>query len=138
MASLPSTAAGAIAAAASSTASAVSSNRYKTPPLRTPKEKKTKLLLSIAADALERRLASLPLPFVAVAALVASSSLAPLAFHSLARLHRLLRRAIDWVLEEFEPWFKWIVLDAVLSLCVGLAAKKFKTARPALRALGWL
>ena len=82
-------------------------------------------------------LESLPVPFLLVAALVASS-LAPLAARSLARLARLLRRAIDWVFDEFEPWLKWTILDACLALCVGLAARKVRAARPALRALGWL
>ena len=82
-------------------------------------------------------LESPPLPFLVVAALVASA-LAPLASRSLARLARLLRKAIAWVLEEFDPWLKWVVLDACPALCVGVAAKRVRAARPALRAIGWL
>lgn len=91
-------------------------------------------LFSIISSSLE----PLPVPFLVVAALVASS-LAPGAARSLARLARLLRRLIDWAFgDEFEPWLRWTVLDALLTLCVGLAAKKVRAARPALRALGWL
>ena len=90
-----------------------------------------------AAKAVISSLESLPLPFLFVAALVASS-LAPHASRSLARLVRLLKRTIDWVLDEFEPWLKWTILDACLALCAGLAARKVRAARPALRAIGWL
>jgi hypothetical protein len=90
-----------------------------------------------SAKSIISSLESLPLPFLFVAALVASS-LAPSASRSLARLTKLLRRTIDWVLDEFEPWLKWTILDACLALCVGLAAKRVRAARPALRAIGWL
>jgi len=82
-------------------------------------------------------LEALPLPFLFVSALVAAS-LAPHAPSHLRRLARLLRRTVDWFLDEFEPWVKWVVLDACLALFVGLAAKKVRGARPLLRAIGWL
>jgi hypothetical protein len=40
--------------------------------------------------------------------------------------------------QEFEPWFKWLVMDAVLALLVGAIAERALHLRPVLRAIGWL
>jgi hypothetical protein len=125
----PPSAAGAIASSPSSAGSTLSSSRNantRSGGKRAP-----------AHPSIISSLESLPFPFLLVTALVASA-LAPVASRSLARLARLLRRTVDWVLEEFEPWLKWVVLDACLALCVGAVAKRVKAARPALRAIGWL
>ncbi|BDA47293.1 hypothetical protein COCOBI_10-1390 [Coccomyxa sp. Obi] len=62
------------------------------------------------------------------------SSVIPLIRQGLKRTYA----AVACVLEEFEPWFKWVILDAVLALVVSLVAKRIKRARPVLRAIGWL
>lgn len=40
--------------------------------------------------------------------------------------------------QEFEPWFKWVIMDAVLALVVSVVARRIKRVRPVLRAIGWL
>ncbi|KAK9824664.1 hypothetical protein WJX72_012164 [[Myrmecia] bisecta] len=38
-----------------------------------------------------------------------------------------LRRLLDWLFEEFEPWFKWVVFDALLALLIGVTAKRVRS-----------
>lgn len=42
------------------------------------------------------------------------------------------------VVQEFEPWLKWVMLDALLSLAITLLATRVQRVKPALRAIGWL
>lgn len=43
-----------------------------------------------------------------------------------------------FLVQEFEPWFKWVIMDAVLALAISLIAKRVKSLRPVFRAIGWL
>ena len=127
-------AAGAIASSSSSSSPSSRNANRSSSSSSSNKRAANYLPLPIISSSLE----SLPVPFLLVGALVASS-LAPHAARSLARIARLLKRAIDWAFgDEFEPWLKWTILDACLAVCAGLAAKKVRAARPALRALGWI
>jgi hypothetical protein len=40
--------------------------------------------------------------------------------------------------QEFQPWIKWLVFDAVLTLLLGLVVKRFESLRPVFEAIGWL
>ena len=51
---------------------------------------------------------------------------------------RLSIRFVLWVLEEFEPWFKWLVLDAVLAYFVGISARHWLRLARFYQAIGWL
>ena len=53
------------------------------------------------------------------------------------RLRAWLWQLIDFVLDEFEPWFKWVVLDAALALAVGALVRRVEALRPLFEAVGW-
>ncbi|PNW75578.1 hypothetical protein CHLRE_12g532327v5 [Chlamydomonas reinhardtii] len=58
-----------------------------------------------------------------------------------AWLYKLRRRVwtfIEDLLEEFGPWIKWLVFDALLTLIVGFIASRFEATRPIFEAVGWL
>ncbi|GBF99682.1 hypothetical protein Rsub_12376 [Raphidocelis subcapitata] len=55
----------------------------------------------------------------------------------LAKLKDWLRRLIDFVLDEFEPWFKWVVLDAALALVVAVLAARVEPLRVLFETIGW-
>ena len=76
----------------------------------------------------------------------------------LAVLTRLLIRLVAWVLEvimtsifltlstsdqdqvvvqEFEPWVKWVIMDAALAYFVGVSAKKYLRLAHLYQAIGW-
>jgi hypothetical protein len=40
-------------------------------------------------------------------------------------------------LQEFQPWLKWIIFDAVLTLVIGQLVKYFERLRPLFEAVGW-
>lgn len=40
--------------------------------------------------------------------------------------------------QEFEPWFKWLLLDSVLTLAVGLLSTQLPSSKKVFRAIGWL
>lgn len=40
-------------------------------------------------------------------------------------------------LQEFQPWLKWIIFDAALTLLVGQLVKHVEFVRPAFEAVGW-
>lgn len=40
--------------------------------------------------------------------------------------------------QEFQPWIKWLVFDALLTLLLGLVVKRFEGLRPLFEAVGWL
>ncbi|KAK9832576.1 hypothetical protein WJX81_000055 [Elliptochloris bilobata] len=56
----------------------------------------------------------------------------------LRRTRAALARLLDWLLQEFEPWFKWMVFDAVLYLVANAAVKRLSRLRPAFEAVGWI
>jgi hypothetical protein len=39
--------------------------------------------------------------------------------------------------QEFQPWLKWIIFDAVLTLVIGQLVKYFDGLRPLFEAVGW-
>jgi hypothetical protein len=41
------------------------------------------------------------------------------------------------VLQEFQPWLKWIIFDAALTLLVGQLVKRVEVVRPLFEAVGW-
>ncbi len=57
---------------------------------------------------------------------------------ALARLRQALWQAVSWVLEEFEPWLKWMVFDSIMALMLGYLGRRWKALQPYLEALGWL
>jgi hypothetical protein len=40
-------------------------------------------------------------------------------------------------LQEFQPWLKWIIFDAALTLLVGQLVKRVEFVRPLFEAVGW-
>lgn len=40
--------------------------------------------------------------------------------------------------EEFGPWLKWLIFDALLTIIVGFLATRFKQLRPVMELVGWL
>ncbi|KAL3160613.1 hypothetical protein ABBQ32_010543 [Trebouxia sp. C0010 RCD-2024] len=56
----------------------------------------------------------------------------------LAFLTRLLIRLVAWVLEEFQPWVKWVIMDAALAYFVGVSAKKYLRLAHVYQAIGWM
>ena len=53
-------------------------------------------------------------------------------------LHQLWSLGHGHCAQELQPWFKWMVLDAVLCLLVSIVAKRATRLRPAFEAIGWL
>lgn len=45
---------------------------------------------------------------------------------------------MGWHAQEFQPWLKWLVFDALLTLLLGLVVKRFEVLRPLVEAVGWL
>jgi hypothetical protein len=45
---------------------------------------------------------------------------------------------ITALLEEFSPWLKWLVFDAVMSYIISLLAKRVPAVRNFFEAVGWL
>lgn len=39
--------------------------------------------------------------------------------------------------QEFQPWLKWIIFDAALTLVVGQLVKHVEAVRPLFEAIGW-
>ncbi len=42
------------------------------------------------------------------------------------------------VAQEFGPWLKWLIFDALLTIIVGFLATRFKQLRPVMELVGWL
>jgi hypothetical protein len=40
-------------------------------------------------------------------------------------------------LQEFQPWLKWIIFDAALTVVVGQLVKHVEFVRPMFEAVGW-
>ena len=40
--------------------------------------------------------------------------------------------------QEFEPWVKWVIMDALLAMAVGLLTTRVPSLQSAFRAIGWL
>jgi hypothetical protein len=40
-------------------------------------------------------------------------------------------------MQEFQPWLKWIIFDAVLTLIIGQLVKHVEAVRPLFEAVGW-
>jgi len=38
--------------------------------------------------------------------------------------------------QEFQPWIKWLIFDALVTLAIGALLRRYKGLRPALEALG--
>ena len=56
----------------------------------------------------------------------------------LRRLNKQLTLAILWVLEEFPSWVRWMIMDAVLALCINATINRARQLRPLFLAIGWL
>jgi hypothetical protein len=39
--------------------------------------------------------------------------------------------------QEFEPWFKWVVLDAALAVIIAGLVRHVEPLRPLFEAIGW-
>ncbi|PNH02428.1 hypothetical protein TSOC_011600 [Tetrabaena socialis] len=46
------------------------------------------------------------------------------------KLRRRVWEFIEDLFEEFAPWIKWLVFDALLTIIVGLIASRFEATRP--------
>jgi hypothetical protein len=58
--------------------------------------------------------------------------------HSLLnRLRSWLLRLVDWAAEEFDPWMKWVIFDALFALATAHVARKVAAVRPLFEAFGW-
>ncbi|KAL0043063.1 hypothetical protein WJX79_008062 [Trebouxia sp. C0005] len=53
-------------------------------------------------------------------------------------LSRLFIRLVSWVLEEFEPWVKWLIMDAVFAYFVGVSARHWLRLASLYQAIGWM
>jgi hypothetical protein len=42
------------------------------------------------------------------------------------------------VLQEFSPWLQWLMFDAILTLVVSYASRRFWRLKPVFRAIGWI
>jgi hypothetical protein len=40
--------------------------------------------------------------------------------------------------QEFEPWLKWVIMDALLSLAISILTRHAKHLKPIFNAIGWL
>ena len=40
--------------------------------------------------------------------------------------------------QEFEPWFKWMIMDAILALLLNITVHRVRGLRPVFLAIGWL
>jgi len=58
--------------------------------------------------------------------------------HLVSRTAHTVWRNLSWVLEEFEPWLKWIIFDAVMTLIIRGVSNRWKQSVPYLEAIGWL
>jgi hypothetical protein len=56
----------------------------------------------------------------------------------LTRWKEKLWKFLNWLLEDFSPWLKWLVFDAILTALVGILANRYKGLHPLFRALGRL
>ena len=56
------------------------------------------------------------------------------AFVEAGRSHPDLR--VNICAQEFQPWVKWLIFDALLTLAIGTLLRRYKGLRPALEALG--
>ena len=48
------------------------------------------------------------------------------------------QRSLSLDAQELEPWVKWVILDALLALVIGLISTKVPRLQSAFRAIGWL
>lgn len=81
---------------------------------------------------------------VGTAIMVRSSSSAPSSTRRpglpawVYKLRRKIWEFLEDLFEEFGPWIKWLVFDAILALIVNLIANRFESARPLFELVGWL
>jgi len=54
------------------------------------------------------------------------------------RWKQRLWKFVYWLLEDFSPWLKWLLFDAILTALIGILATRFKGLHPLFRALGRL
>lgn len=40
--------------------------------------------------------------------------------------------------QEFQPWIKWLIFDALLTLLLGALVRRCEALRPVFEAVGWL
>ena len=52
--------------------------------------------------------------------------------------NKQLTAAVLWVLEEFPSWVRWMIMDAVLALCINVTIHRARHLRPLFLAIGWL
>mmetsp|Transcript_11443 Transcript_11443/g.29330 ORF Transcript_11443/g.29330 Transcript_11443/m.29330 type:complete len:92 (-) Transcript_11443:349-624(-) len=55
----------------------------------------------------------------------------------LAALRRSIWETVCWALDEFEPWLKWMVYDAVFALVTAALVKRCNRLAAVFEALGW-
>jgi len=55
----------------------------------------------------------------------------------LLRLRSWLARVVDWAADEFDPWIKWVVLDALFAVVTAAVARRVGAVRPLFEAFGW-
>jgi hypothetical protein len=60
------------------------------------------------------------------------------AAHALARLRTWLAQLIDWAADEFDPWIKWVFLDALFALATACVARRVAAVRPLFEVFGWV
>ncbi len=56
---------------------------------------------------------------------------------ALRRLRSWLVRVVEWAADEFDPWLKWVVLDALFALATAHVARRVALVRPLFEAVGW-
>lgn len=57
---------------------------------------------------------------------------------ALRRLRSWLARVVEWAADEFDPWIKWVVLDALFALATASVARRVALVRPLFEAVGWV
>lgn len=66
-----------------------------------------------------------------------SSALARWCHDLLLRLRSWLMRVVEWAAEEFDPWLKWVIFDALFALATARLAARVAAVRPLFIAVGW-
>lgn len=57
---------------------------------------------------------------------------------ALVRLRSWLMQVIDWAADEFDPWIKWVFLDALFALATACVARRVAALRPLFEVFGWV
>jgi hypothetical protein len=65
------------------------------------------------------------------------AALLRLAQASLDRARSWIARLLEWAGEEFDPWLKWVLFDALFALATAAVARRLAFVRPLFEAVGW-